>query len=218
MARYFNFFPTTVYTANTGTDGLDIVTNIISRFGFERQLKENSAAFYKYQIQDSDTPEIIAYKYYDNAERHWIVLAFNDIFDPQWDWPLKQENLIKYINDKYSSNGAANTTVQTGLQWAKSDNNVQSYYKTITRTNPDNIQISEVIELDAGTWANTGEYTVNYTLQEGVTITETLTKSKKTYYEYELEENEKKREINLLKPEFVPAVEKEFKRVIKGKR
>ena len=104
------------------------------------------------------------------------------------------------------------------MQWAKSDNNVQSYYKTITRTNPDNIQISEVIELDAGTWANTGEYTVNYTLQEGVTITETLTKSKKTYYEYELEENEKKREINLLKPEFVPAVEKEFKRVIKGKR
>jgi hypothetical protein len=46
-------------------------------------------------------------------------------------------------------------------------------------------------------------------------ITQTVTKSKKTYYEYELEENEAKREISLLKPEFVPQIEKEFKKVIK---
>jgi hypothetical protein len=53
------------------------------------------------------------------------------------------------------------------------------------------------------------------TLQSGDVITQTVTKSKKTYYEYELEENEAKREINLLKPEFVPQIEKEFKKVIK---
>lgn len=218
MARYFNYFPTTIYSANNKTDGLDVVTNIIARFGFENSLKENSAAFYKYNIQDSDTPEIIADKFYGNVERHWIVLAFNDIYDPQWDWPLTQDSLIKYINNKYSANGAANTTVQTGLEWAKSGNNVHSYYKIITRTNPDDVTITETIELDAGTWANTPETNVDYTLQEGVTINQTVTKTTKTHYEYELEENEKKREINLLKPEFVPAIEKEFKRVIKGRR
>jgi hypothetical protein len=73
MARYFNYFPTTVYSANAASSGLDIVTNIITRFGFEQSLKENGAAFYKYDIQDSDTPEIIAAKFYDNPERHWIV-------------------------------------------------------------------------------------------------------------------------------------------------
>ena len=217
MARYFNYFPTTVYTANTSSAGLEFVTNIIARFGFEKSLKENAAAYYKYDIQDSDTPEIIASKFYDNPERHWIVLAFNEIYDPQWDWPLPQDSLIKFINDKYSSNGSANTPAQTGIVWSQSINNVHSYYKVITRTNSDDQSITETIELDAGTWANTAAYDVDYTLQDGSTINETLVKTRKTFYEFEVEENDKKRTINLLKPEFVPAVEKEFKRIIKGK-
>jgi len=215
MARFFNYFPKTVYTANTNSPGLDTVTNIISRFGFEQKLKDNSAAFYKYSIQDSDTPEIIAHKYYDNSERHWIVLLFNDIIDPQFDWPLRYENFIKFVDTKYTANGAANTTVQSGLAWAMSVNNVQSYYKIVTRTNIDNESIVETIQVDANTYVNVATSSSSVTLQSGDVITQTVTKSKKTYYEYEQEENEAKREINLLKPEFVPQIEKEFKRVIK---
>jgi hypothetical protein len=63
MAKYFNYFPTTFYSSNNSTTGLDVVTNLVARFGFESQLKENTSAFYKYQIQESDTPEIIASKY-----------------------------------------------------------------------------------------------------------------------------------------------------------
>ena len=79
MAKYFKYFPKTFYTSDTSSTGVDTVTNIISRFAFERELKENSTSFYPYQIQDSDTPEIIADKYYDSPERHWVVLLFNDI-------------------------------------------------------------------------------------------------------------------------------------------
>ena len=217
MARFFNYFPKTVYTANTNSPGLDTVTNIISRFGFEQKLKDNSAAFYKYSIQDSDTPEIIAHKYYDNSERHWIVLLFNDIIDPQYDWPLKYESFIKYVDKKYTANGAANTTVQTGLAWAMSVNNVQAYYKIVTRTNIDKESIVETIQVDANTYVNvaTSSLPTTIPLQSGDVITQTVTREKKTYYEYEQEENEAKREINLLKPEFVPQIEKEFKRVIK---
>jgi len=215
MARFFNYFPKTVYTANTNSSGLDTVTNIISRFGFEQKLKDNSAAFYKYSIQDSDTPEIIAHKYYDNSERHWIVLLFNDIIDPQFDWPLKYETFIKYVDKKYTANGAANTTVQTGLAWAMSVNNVQAYYKIVTRTNIDNESIVEKIQVNASTYANVGTSSSSITLQSGDVITQTITREKKTYYEYEQEENEAKREISLLKPEFVPQIEKEFKKVIK---
>lgn len=215
MARFFNYFPKTVYTANTSVGGLDTVTNIIARFGFEQRLKTNSAAFYKYSIQDSDTPEIIAHKYYDNAERHWIVLMFNDIIDAQYDWPLRYENFINYVDKKYTANGAANTTVQTGLAWAMNINNVHSYYKIIKRTSADGTVIEEKLQINANTYANVGATSSSITLQSGNIITQAVTKEKKTYYEYEQEKNELKRNIILLKPEFVPQVEKEFKKVIK---
>jgi hypothetical protein len=215
MARFFNYFPKTVYTANTNVSGLDTVTNIIARFGFEQRLKTNSAAFYKYSIQDSDTPEIIAHKYYENSERHWIVLMFNDIIDPQFDWPLKYETFINYVDKKYTANGAANTTVQTGLAWAMSVNNVQSYYKIVKRTSADGTVIEEKLQVDANTYANVAATSSSITLQSGNIITQAVTKEKKTYYDYEMEKNEEKRNIILLKPEFVPQIEKEFKKVIK---
>jgi hypothetical protein len=214
MAKFFNYYPKTYYTNDTKPKGLDTVTNIISRFAFEGTLKENSAAFYEYDIQDSDTPEIIADKYYGNPERHWMVLLFNDILDPQWDWPLTENNLVKYVNDKYSANGAANTTVQTGVQWALSPSNVQAYFKTITRTSADGSVIVEKLEVDANTYANIAQSTLLYTLQNGSQVTETISRSTRSYFEYETEVNDAKRTITLLKKEFAPAVEQEFRRVI----
>lgn len=217
MAKYFNYFPKTLYTANNKTSGLDTVTNIIARFGFESKLKENSSAFYKYSIQESDTPEIIAGKYYENPERHWIVLLFNDIVDPQYDWPMQYQTFIDYVDNKYSANNYADTanTSVSGLSWAMNVNNVQAYYKTVTRTSADGTTISEQITVDANTWANVAATTTNFTLQDGTTITEKVTKSKQSYYEYEQLANEAKREIKLLKKDFVPEVEKEFKKIIK---
>lgn len=217
MAKYFNFFPKTYYSANN-SPSLDTVTNIIARFGFESALKENSSAFYKYSVRDSDTPELIAYKYYNNAERHWIVLMFNDIMDPQYDWPLQYQPLLDYINNKYSANNYADTanTNISGLTWAMNVANVKAYYKYVTTTNNvDGTKMIDKIELDADTWGNTSISTTNYTLQDGTSVTVEITKDKLSYYDYEQEVNEAKREIKLLKPEFVPQVEKEFKKIIK---
>lgn len=215
MAKYFNYFPKTFYSANTNSVGLDSVTNIVARFGFENSLKQNSSAFYKYNIQESDTPEIIARKYYENPERHWIVLMFNDIVDPQYDWPLNEKVLINYIDAKYTANGSANTPSQTGLAWAMDTNNVHAYYKVVTRTSFDGTQTIEKLAVDSNTYANVVESTNSYNLQDGTTITQVVTKEKESYYQYEVDLNESKREIKLLKPEFVPAVEKEFRKVIK---
>ena len=216
MAKYFNYFPKTFYSNNNLTTGLDTVTNIISRFTFEQTLKDNSSAFYKYSVQDSDTPEIIAYKYYGSSERHWVVLLFNDIIDPQFDWPLRYDAFIDFVDKKYTANGAANTTVQTGLAWAMSMNNVQAYYKIVTKTDIDNISLVEKIQVDANVYANVASTTQVFTLADGATITQIVTKEKKTYYDYEMEENESKREIRLIKNEFIPQIEKEFKKVIKS--
>jgi hypothetical protein len=220
MADYFNNFPITFYSSGANNvTSLDTVTNIIARFGFEESLKQNSSAFYPYTIKDSDTPEIVASKIYNNSERHWIILMFNDIVDPQYDWPLPYESFVKYVDSKYSGpEYANNTTSGAGLAYAKNISNVQAYYKIVTRTAnrrmPDNKTITEKIQLDANTYANVVISTATYTLSDGTSITENTSKEAKTYYQYEEELNDSKRQIRILKPEFVSQIMKEFKEII----
>ena len=211
MAKYFNNFPKEYYTLEDRPNGLDIVTNIISRFSLEQSFKENTSIYEKYNVQDSDTPEIIAAKIYDSPERHWIVLAMNDVVDAQWDWPLDYRTLISFIDNKYTAN--ANVAAgQTGLVWAQQ--NTQSYYSVEKRTTVKNGEyLEKKVQVDANTYANVSVTSSNVTLKDGNQITISVTKESKTYYDYELAENENKRQIKILKPEFAYALEQELKNV-----
>ena len=209
MAKYFNNFPKEYYTLEYKPNGLDIVTNIISRFSLEQSFKENTSIYEKYNVQDSDTPEIIAAKIYDSPERHWIVLAMNDVVDAQWDWLLDYRTLISFIDDKYTAN--ANVAAgQTGLVWAQQ--NTQSYYSVEKRTTVKNGEyLEKKVQVDANTYANVSVTSSNVTLKDGNQIIISVTKESKTYYDYELAENENKRQIKILKPEFAYALEQELK-------
>ena len=212
MAKYFRYFPTTYYIQNE--QQADVVTDVIARFAFEQDLVDNDASYYEYEVKDTDTPEIIADKFYGSPERHWIVLGLNQIVDPQWDWPLQYPTFIKYVDNKYRAN-ADTANGQTGLAYAQSE--IYQYFKVVTRTNeqfPSN-HIIERLEIDANTYANTVANTFSQPSGDGALITIATTKETRTYYEYEDLENEEKRKIKLLKQEFVQPVEKEFKRVIK---
>ena len=209
MSKYFTNFPKTVYSLEDKVIGLDTVTNIVSRFSMEQSFKSNSSVYEKYNIQDSDTPEIIAAKYYDQPERHWMVLAMNDIVDPQYDWPLDYRTFISYVTDKYSANASVG---QTGLEWAQG--HTHSYILIETRTtvgSKDSIE-SRVI-VDANTYANPAASTTTVTLKDNNQVKIEITKETQSYYDYENEENEKKRQIKLLKKEFAFAIEQELKEV-----
>jgi hypothetical protein len=204
MSKYFNYFPKTLYTSDD-ENGV-VVTNIISRFAFEKSYRDNSAVYYEYDIQDSDTPEIIAHKMYGNSERHWIVLMMNEIVDPQFDWPLDQRTIISYINDKYSANASVG---QTGISWAQQ--NTHSYFKIETRTsNSTNTSIEKRIQIDSNAYTNLVESITNLNLQDGNAITIKVTKETQSYYDYEIDLNESKRTIKLIKPEFVNRLENEL--------
>jgi len=210
MAKYFNNFPKTFYLKDN-SNNLDLVTNITSRFSFEKEFRENTAVFYKYEIQDSDTPEIIASKVYGSPERHWIILMMNEKLDPQFDWPLSNRTLDRYVEKKYVSNAAPG---QTGLLWAK--NNNHSYYKIERRTTlPTNTSIETKVQISASEYANLTSTSTNTTLNDGNVIQVDIAKNVLTYYQYEVELNENKRTINILKPEFISAVEDEFGKVFK---
>lgn len=216
MARYFSYFPTTRYKLSDDSLGLDILTNIMARFKLEESFKENTSIYYKYDIRDGDTPETVAYYAYGSAERHWIVLLYNNIIDPQYDWPLQFKSLTNYVNQKYSANNYSDTanTGVSGLVWAKTNNH--SYYITETTKFLDTIS-SLTYETDLATYSNTTTTVVanEITLKDGNKVYQSNTKSSINYYQYEEQENEKKRSIKLLKNDFVFALEEELRKSLR---
>jgi len=135
----------------------------------------------------------------------------NNIVDPQFDWPLDQRTIISYMNEKYSANASVG---QSGISWAQA--NIQSYYKVETRTsNSTEAELQSKLQIDANTYANVAVTTTNLTLDDGNLITIKVSKETKSYYDYEIEENEAKRTIKLLKPEFVSSIEEELRNVFK---
>jgi hypothetical protein len=213
MARYFNFFPKTLYVKPNESAAADLLTNITSRFGFEQSFKENTSVFYEYEVRDGDTPEIIANKIYGDSEKHWVILSLNDIVDPNYDWPLEQRTLVRFIDEKYTAN-ADTANGQSGIVWAKS--NIKEYYtiETTTHNASETITVNKY-QIDVNSFANvTPSFTPSVALQDGSFIDVEVSKETKTYYEFEIEDNEKKRRIKILKPEFVFAADQEFRRVI----
>jgi c-di-GMP-binding flagellar brake protein YcgR len=102
---------------------------------------------------------------------------------------------------------------QSGLSWAQS--NIHSYYKIEKRTTISTGDFKEdTIEVDANTYANISATTTTVTVPNGKQVKIEVLKSVKTYYEYEIDYNERNRTINLLKPEFVNASTDELKRVL----
>lgn len=211
MSKYFNYFPKTLYRPTDENTDYDVVTNLISRFVIEDSIKDNSYVYYFYDISEEDTPEILASKLYDDPEKHWIILAMNNIIDPQWDWPLSERQLSSFVNGKYTAN--ANTTIgQTGLQWAKE--NIHSYYYVTEDTVGDTITINK-FEIDSNTYANTSSSTNTFVLSDGNRVTKKILKETKTYFDYEKEINESKRKIKVLKSDLVAEVEKKFREVMR---
>ena len=216
MAKYFNFFPKTTYYKSKDSTSVDILTNITARYNFNDGLKQNAATYYKYKIKDGDTPEILAFKFYGSPEKHWIILAMNNIIDPIYEWPLAQRTIGKFIEAKYSDASYANTayTGVTGLEWAK--NNTQAYFKIETKTNTTTgLYKQDRIRLDANTYANVVISDTSYTLSDKTPLRVVVSKETQTYYDYEIELNENKRNITILKPEFLVDIEEEFKTVMR---
>ena len=137
----------------------------------------------------------------------------NDIVNPLLDWPMNSYSLNKYIDLKYSANNYADTTNTSisGLSWAES--NVKEYFVTEKKTIINTREYTEkTVIITSQDYANTLPSTSdNYTLGDGTQIQILKTRGTKSYYDYEIDSNESKRKIKLLKTEFVPFLEKEFK-------
>jgi hypothetical protein len=84
-------------------DGLELqkVTNIMMRTQIQKWIRNNSSLFYEYTLQDGDRADIIAHKYYDDANLYWVVLMMNDIADGRMDMGFDYQGYNNYLNSKY---------------------------------------------------------------------------------------------------------------------
>jgi hypothetical protein len=196
--QYFDTLPKIIQTdANRNSI---LLTNLLARVSIIPEFLKNPVIYYNYDIQEGDTPEIIAYKYYGDAYRYWIVLFTNQIIDPQWDWPIESNSFAKYIDDKYSNINPYSTVYQY-------EKVITKYDATTQTTTVENIVIDE------DTYNSLVESTNTYTLPTG-SVTVTTTKRAVSYYDYEVELNDKKRNIKILNSVYVDEVEKQFKNLL----
>ena len=110
MAFYFRPFPKVEYDLKKNNLPL-LLTNVTARYKIRDVLKDKVAIYYDYIIKDSDRPDLIAYKYYDDETLDWLIYLVNDIIDPYYDWPLSYNSFNEYMKSLYGSVDSAKSTV-----------------------------------------------------------------------------------------------------------
>ena len=198
--QYFATLPKILKTDATGQSIL--MTNLVSRSSVVPSLLNNAALFYQYDIQDTDTPESIAYKYYGESYRYWIVLFANQIIDPQWNWPMNNVVFAEYLANKYPDVDVYTVT--------------HHYEKIITQFDAGtNTTTVDKVEISLDDYNNLYPSNNSYSLPTGQ-ATVIISKSAVSIYDYELGLNEANRTIRILNNKFVNEIEKEFKSLMKS--
>lgn len=100
MILYFDKFPLIRYDINK--DGnRKLATDILTRIGFRDKVKNQALAFQDYYVEEGMTPELVALDLYGQTDLHWVVLMFNDIFDPYHEWPMDDNELEDWLDKKF---------------------------------------------------------------------------------------------------------------------
>jgi hypothetical protein len=93
-------FPNISYDAK-GDGRLNQYKNIFRRVKLTAQTQ--IVDFDYYDVQDGESPEIIAHKYYKDVGLHWTILVANNIVDYYHDWPMSMQTFEQYITEKYDN-------------------------------------------------------------------------------------------------------------------
>lgn len=203
-ASYFSNFPFVNYSLNQSpkVGEYQWVTDIFRRAAPIQAILKDKKLFYNYYIADEETPEMIADRQYGSVKYHWVVTMFNGITDPLIEWPRKYSAMVTYIVDKYGSVATALSTTH-------------HYTMTKTKTSSAGDSSSETYVIDATKYATLSSVVpVVYTFAGGGTVTVTTTRGIVNCYDYEIDLNETRRSIILLKPTYLAQVVTELERLL----
>ena len=189
MSQDFNYLPDFEYVSRLPDAKISDyirVKNLFKKGVIRDDIFQDITFFTKYQIQGDDRPDNVAFKVYNDSKLDWIVLQSNNIVNLQTEWPLSQNDFDRYCLEKYGDYN----TLYNGVH----------HYETIELKNS-----SGVVILPAGKTVPS-DFSISFyddQLEQVISASETTTV---TNYEYEDNIQTNKRNIFLLKQEYIPVV------------
>ena len=190
MSRYFRTLPNFEYISriNERKTNKDFLTvkNLFRRPIIREDLFTDFMSFTKYRIVGDERPDEVAYDVYGESDLDWVVLLSNNIINVRDEWPLSQHDYRNYLIEKYGND----TTEIDKIKFYETKEIKDSKGKVFV---PKGMQVDSTFEttfLDSGT-----NLLITVSPIEGI-----------TYRTYEERLQEDKRNINLLKPEYLSIV------------
>ena len=180
---YFKQLPDLDYPSlsNDRTSSYDYikVKNIFKRAVMRDDVFDSYVAFEKYSIEGDERPDNVAQKFYNDPNLDWIVLITNNIISVREQWPMSQNDLYTYLEEKYT---------------AQEMSYIHHYETQLVVDSEDKLIQPE------GYWVDS-DYTVSF-VDKGTLKTISNLKSV-SYIQHEINLNEKKRQIDLLKEDYL---------------
>ena len=190
MSNYFHTFPTLPYdTDGTMPHKYQTVRNIMNRAKIKDSIKSDIAAYYPYLVQEGERPDILSFRYYGSVSYAYLILLFNNIIDPQFDWPLNTIDFENYIIAKYGSVSAAYDETKFYYQIIRAE-----VPKTETRDRQEEVK-----------------FIVDETTYNALAI---ASRKKVTAYDYETQLNDNKRHIKLINRDLIEDVDQQYKKAM----
>ena len=182
----------------------DFITakNFFRRFEINSNMFSYTTTFDKYAVLEGETPEQLADKMYGDPFLDWVILITNNVINPLFDWPRTDNAVRKYCEKTYIDPYSEILYYKT--------REIKSGTSMTTDLTGKNIKINA---LDAGLKVDEEFYNTPFSFFDGTQVI-TMAGSEVCYpvnaYQHEIEENEKRREIYLLKGEYLTGFVREF--------
>ena len=189
MSNYFNRLPDFDYVSRLPDAKISDyirVKNLFKKGKLREDIFQDLTFFTKYEIVGNDRPDNVAFKEYNDSNLDWVVLQSNNIINIQTEWPLSQRDFDRYMLEKYSTYD----NLYNGIH----------HYETVETKN------SKGVVIIPGGQQVPSDYSVTFyddKLEQMITSSEKVTV---TNYQYEEKIQENKRNIFLLKPDYLPVI------------
>lgn len=201
---YFERYPKLLYTLDNGRSA-QIVPDILRRVKIVEELQKIGSYYDLYDVQDGETPEIVADKFYRDPTLHWVVLLSNEIEDPRFQWPLTYNDLVKNAIAKYGSEEAI---YEIHHAEGYRDNVATAFYEDSNFIlAPETLSLDDPIRIIFEGEADVQRTPISHRRNSNITRLV-------TNIDYEIEENEKRRRIRVIKPALVEEVVSRFNTLI----
>ena len=201
MSNYFRKLPNLDYPSllKNRESNVDYVQtkNLFRRVKIREDLFANFMQFDKYEIVGDERPDNVSEKVYGRDDLDWVVLLSNNIIDINNEWPLSQLQLNRFLADKYTPQELVSIHHYETLELRDSKNQLIL---------PAGLVVDEDFNL---------EYLSGCQIKSTNSLVQGRPVRAVTFFDYENDLNDQKRNINVIKRDFLGIFIKDFEKIMK---